>query len=1290
LISLQNTYTMPVTSRKRRGSLSPATLTQRAVSQNFPTALQNSRRKSKDVPGSVRDTEENLIDDERGILLSPGLLPRPPILANKTPFSSQISSQTAPQLHSSARQLPLFALQTPASGSNTSNTGIVGSNTLISSGLPIPLAGNVNRFSVNKSSSSGVGIAEQREIGEQTSRRSHGLLSSSSLLLKPTTSIQPFSSISSLHPLPISPSLHHTSSSPTGLAQGGVHSQFGLGSPLVIRPRLKHPSRYRFCMFVLLLAVVLLGSFAYIEHALMTSGKTGFVESFLTRIPSFSVKIVKLLDIDDLNIDKESAVKQFSLQSITKNEPQRDDLVTARNDTFLAELLTRSTEVVNSEETLSVDSLEINKSVALSFGRKGESTSNAFDNIPISIQAVEIVSEMIDENAASISSVFDNTSSTAETTPASSNDYVALSLELQNLKATFLNDLAKERESREEMMIAFDAKIKPSFEKCEIKHDQTASDMVNLQTVAEIESIAQSLNEVNEVKEQMTLQFKEAFDLVSQLKQQINSLNETSTLQLKELKEIRDGVSAAEERTKSAAENAAQFASQSATTSLLITAQLQNISQLRNTDSHSGQLNFASILSELQASFSLLNATVAKDLNAVLQRCEESVLMIDSNNIQADLNTEIDNRIDSLLSIVKETRTDLSNHASALESVRVIAVNSSKIIAEYELHELKSSSELNEMKIVVTSISKKVEEKEDKDESVLNSLKTLIADFTLVIDEVKQHGEKNDAALRDLTTFIATLSKKTEELSEKIDESDADDNARINLVHDELTTSIAALSKKIDEAANENETKKAAFDEVKTSISALHLKINEGKDYNISQSALFEGVKTSLLSLRADVTSLNASIVSLPIVPEQPLFNSSSIEAAIILNEVGIAQLRNESIWIEKRLREVVKTQKVHDAAISESLLEVGDTLEFLTETLFNQTLNITHLFDIFSQALIDFKSNYTTEIDSNTRAPINHQLSDMFLSDSRLLRTLRSASMPSTASISAAPFPQNLVRHTWADGTSLDGIAALAVSSGSLTEYVTLSDVATLIDLSLSMVAADHGVPLSDYALAQGGAEVVTHLTSTTWFPSDTILDASEEFIEDYKQASSPYNALQPSVSEGAGHCWPMAGSNGRLTVRLKTPIHVTAITIDHLPSSVAPVRPMKGSDDVSAADIASQLRSASAPKRFNIYSLKGDSDVDNATKTLLGSFTFDASNDAPPTQTFHLGKSIFGEGNVEKSVGGDESSKDDNECNVIGEEVSTPIIMLHVLDNHGHSDYTCIYRLRVHGYVVPNDSTK
>jgi SUN domain-containing protein 1/2 len=197
--------------------------------------------------------------------------------------------------------------------------------------------------------------------------------------------------------------------------------------------------------------------------------------------------------------------------------------------------------------------------------------------------------------------------------------------------------------------------------------------------------------------------------------------------------------------------------------------------------------------------------------------------------------------------------------------------------------------------------------------------------------------------------------------------------------------------------------------------------------------------------------------------------------------------------------------------------------------------------------------------------------------------------------------------------------------------------------------------------------------LTSSSWLNADDI-SASEVAIEDLQLASSPYYALQPSVSEGAGHCWPMAGSTGRLTVRLKTPIRVTAITIDHLPPSVSPVRQIRGMDNATSVDIASQHRSTSALKRFVLYGLSGESEEDEMNKMLLGSFEFDASNDAPHTQTFYLGKSIYLEGS------GVEINKDFGEM-----EATTPIVMLHVLDNHGHPDYTCLYRFRVHGYVIP-----
>jgi hypothetical protein len=474
----------------------------------------------------------------------------------------------------------------------------------------------------------------------------------------------------------------------------------------------------------------------------------------------------------------------------------------------------------------------------------------------------------------------------------------------------------------------------------------------------------------------------------------------------------------------------------------------------------------------------------------------------------------------------------------------------------------------------------------------------------------------------------------------KMDETDSEVS---NSVLEDLRTSFAALSKKFDELEK--------FEEVNDShIADLH---------------------SSISTLKAGVTYLSTAMA---MSPEITSFNSSQLESAILLNKVSIAQLRNESIWIEKRLGEVVKSQKVHEVAISDSFLEVGDTLEYLTESLFNQSINISHLFDLVRSPDVSNASTVDSFLNDCNKSQTQKKQRDILLSDSLLLRVLRSASMPPSSLISDAPFPRNIVRHTWADGTSFDGIAAMAVSNAHLTEFTTLSDVAKLIDFSLAMFAADHGVPLPDYALAQGGAEVISHSTSSSWLHADAFTGASEEAIEELQLASSPYNALQPRVSEGAGHCWPMAGSTGRLTVRLKTPIRVTAITIDHLPPSVAPVRQTRGMDDATSRDITSQQRSTSALKRFVIYGLSGDSEEDEVNKILLGSFEFDASNNAPHTQIFHLGKSIFLKRN------GGESNKDLQDM-----ETVTPIVLLHVLDNHGHPDYTCIYRFRVHGYVIP-----
>ena len=80
------------------------------------------------------------------------------------------------------------------------------------------------------------------------------------------------------------------------------------------------------------------------------------------------------------------------------------------------------------------------------------------------------------------------------------------------------------------------------------------------------------------------------------------------------------------------------------------------------------------------------------------------------------------------------------------------------------------------------------------------------------------------------------------------------------------------------------------------------------------------------------------------------------------------------------------------------------------------------------------------------------------------------------------------------------------------------------------------------------------------------------------------------------------------------------------------------------------------SAPSSMSLAGVNEDS-PDSLTPLL--NFTYSALGD--PVQTFRLGGA--------------------------GSERRWRVVELSVLDNHGHPDYTCLYRLRVHGTVSQDE---
>lgn len=115
-------------------------------------------------------------------------------------------------------------------------------------------------------------------------------------------------------------------------------------------------------------------------------------------------------------------------------------------------------------------------------------------------------------------------------------------------------------------------------------------------------------------------------------------------------------------------------------------------------------------------------------------------------------------------------------------------------------------------------------------------------------------------------------------------------------------------------------------------------------------------------------------------------------------------------------------------------------------------------------------------------------------------------------------------------------------------------------------------------------------------------------------------------------GDCWPLQGQEGAVVVQLLQEVVVTKVSLEH-----------------AARDLLPEGSLASAPREFSLTGLPEDS---AETVHFFGKFEYSTSG--PEVQTF-----------------------------TIPNQTMKPfrVVEFRVLSNHGHPDFTCVYRLRVHG---------
>ena len=155
------------------------------------------------------------------------------------------------------------------------------------------------------------------------------------------------------------------------------------------------------------------------------------------------------------------------------------------------------------------------------------------------------------------------------------------------------------------------------------------------------------------------------------------------------------------------------------------------------------------------------------------------------------------------------------------------------------------------------------------------------------------------------------------------------------------------------------------------------------------------------------------------------------------------------------------------------------------------------------------------------------------------------------------------------------------------------------------------------------------------------------------------------------------MEGNSGIVTLKLQYPVLVEEITIDHVSKSIIPAGWHK-----------------SAPKQVKIVGYppcnEGDKDCeslgfDAKNKFDVAEFTYD--KEGPSVQTF---SSYYGQAMKDTAASDTEHSEDkteDGSCSTEAASCTTPPriyvagVGVEVKDNWGHQQFTCLYRVRIHG---------
>ncbi|KAI7816135.1 hypothetical protein BC939DRAFT_58266 [Gamsiella multidivaricata] len=265
-------------------------------------------------------------------------------------------------------------------------------------------------------------------------------------------------------------------------------------------------------------------------------------------------------------------------------------------------------------------------------------------------------------------------------------------------------------------------------------------------------------------------------------------------------------------------------------------------------------------------------------------------------------------------------------------------------------------------------------------------------------------------------------------------------------------------------------------------------------------------------------------------------------------------------------------------------------------------------------------------------------------------------------------------------------GYRSSASSNGRALTEVEQDLIMGLIDEALDKYSAD-AMAKPDYALFSTGARIIPKLTSPSYYhvvqPTFWGRLGLKFLVPLPRREKTPEKAIQPDLH--AGECWAMEGQDGQLGIRLARQIVVTEVTIEHADPSVV-------------------LDINSAPKEIEVWGLRGNDESARPTAEQQSEDNLAAPLDdqrdqqqekeqtAPVTNTKRgawwregipwRGATLLT--TVQYDAEGDKKARQTFSIPLSKQTVPSIGVALRFKSNWGHPNYTCVYRVRVHGHEL------